>query len=369
MVSLALMLSFVPTSTASSAPLETIGSPGAATAVSALSDARKPAKARSGPVRFGVQFHGMWSFYTDAERRTALDRIKASGASWVRLSVSWAMIQPQAGSYDRAWGVPFVDRVIKMARKRGLKVLVTFWRTPAWANGGQSDVTLPDDVDDFARAAGWAAKRWAGVVNHWEIWNEPNLDSYMAGADATAYTRLLCAAYTEVKANNPKARVVFGGTVYSDDDWISQSYRSGAKGCFDVMAIHPSVAPGDASPLAQGTGEVWDFDNIAAVRRVMVANSDRKAVWATEFGWSSHPNTASTEPWNRGVTEAQQATYAVQALQVLNARFPYVRKAFWYNEVNLNTGSVHHDNFGLLTSSFAPKPVYHALRTFLHAGS
>lgn len=307
----------------------------------------------------------MWASYDDATRRAVLDRIKASGARWVRLDVAWAMIQPREGSYDQAWGVPFVDRVIKMARHRGLKVLVTFWRTPGWANGGKSAVTLPDDPADFAAAAGWAAKRWAGQVNHWEIWNEPNLDAYMAGADVRAYTRLLCKTYPAIKAGNPEARVIFGGTLYSDDEWIAESYRAGAKGCFDAMAIHPYVAPGNASPRAKGTGEVYDFDNIAAVRRVMLKNSDRKPIWATEFGWSSHPNTSRTEPWNLGVTPAQQATYAVQALEVLNKRFPYVRKAFWYNESDLATGSVQHDNFGLLRSDLTPKPVWNALRAYL----
>ena len=50
----------VPISSTASIPLS---------AVSAASGTRKP---RVRPVNFGVQFHGMWSAYDDAERRTVL---------------------------------------------------------------------------------------------------------------------------------------------------------------------------------------------------------------------------------------------------------------------------------------------------------
>jgi len=84
------------------------------------------ARAETPPPAFGVQFHGMWSNYTDVQRGVALDQIKASGASWVRIDVSWAMVQPNSpssanGGYDLNWGVPKVDGVLKMATDRGLK--------------------------------------------------------------------------------------------------------------------------------------------------------------------------------------------------------------------------------------------------------
>jgi len=37
----------------------------------------------------GVQFHGMWSSYTDAQRILVLDKLKAAGIKTVRIDVSW----------------------------------------------------------------------------------------------------------------------------------------------------------------------------------------------------------------------------------------------------------------------------------------
>ena len=59
-----------------------------------------------------VQFHGMWTAYTDDQRMAILNQLQAANIRSVRLDVSWAMLQPtNATSYD-AWGVAFVDRVI-----------------------------------------------------------------------------------------------------------------------------------------------------------------------------------------------------------------------------------------------------------------
>lgn len=320
---------------------------------------------------FGVQFHGMWSSYTDAQRAQVLDQFKAAGASWVRIDVSWAMLQPTSrDSFDLNWGVPFVDRVINMATSRGLKPLITLWMTPAWANGGAGDRTLPTDPNDYARAAAWAAARWAGKVPAWEIWNEPNEPSYMTGTDPVAYTRLLRATYPAVKAANPAAKVVFGGPASNDSAWIAQAYAAGAQGSFDVMATHPYMAIADLPPSVPDDGTPYNFTHLAGVYDLMVRNGDGgKPIWATEFGWSSHPNAGGEANWNRGVTEQQQGDYLVQALDLARRTMPYVTNLFWYTDRNTTGGNVQQNNYGLLNYDLTPKPAYFAVKAYLQAQS
>jgi hypothetical protein len=326
------------------------------------------ASARAARPSVGVQYHGLWDIYTWRERRQVLDNLVALGATWVRLDVGWTNIQPNPGGYDKAYGVPFVDRVIRMARQRGLKVLVTFWRTPAWANGGRGEVAPPDDPATFARAFAWAVRHWRKQVTHWEVWNEPNLDDYFTGEDPATYVPLLCAAYHAAKAANPRARILFGGTVYNDDDWIRRAYDAGAGGCFDIMAVHPYVAPADTSPLAHGGSEIWQFRHVKAVHALMEAHGDgRKPIWATEFGWSTHDNPPGTAAHDLGVTPELQGTYAVQALQLWAKRFPYVKRVFWYNEHDLATGSIQHDHYGLMDAQLVPKPGYYILQRYLRS--
>ena len=124
------------------------------------------------------------------------------------------------------------------------------------------------------------------------------------------------------RSRRTRPTIVFGGVVHNDDTWIRQAYDAGAKGCFDAMATHPYVGPANASPTAGGDKDPWDFEHLDAVHKLMISKGDDKPIWATEFGWSSHPNTGNEASWNLGVTEAQQADYTVSALQLLEDQFP-----------------------------------------------
>ena len=339
--------------------------PGTASAASSAT-AAEPA-----PPAFGVQFHGMWSSYDDTKRALFLDQLKASGATWVRLDVSWAMLQPTGrDSYDLNWGVPFVDRVLKMVTDRGLKPLVTLWLTPAWANGGAGERVLPTDPQDYARAAGWAAQRWAGTVPAWEIWNEPNDNHFLRGADPVAFTRLLQAAYPAIKAGDPTAKVVLGGPNQNDTAWLAKVYAAGAKDSFDVMATHPYMAIADQAPELPDDGTRYRFAHLQSVHRLMTDNGDgHKEIWGTEFGWSSHTNDGTESNWERGVTLEQQGDYLVRALKFAAATMPYVTHLFWYTDRDFAAENAQNSNYGLFDNALRPKPAYHAVKAYLTGSS
>jgi polysaccharide biosynthesis protein PslG len=311
---------------------------------------------------FGSQFHGMWAEYSDAQRAAVLDTLAAHGVEWVRLDVSWAMLQPDGPDRYSSWGVGFVDRVVTMITDRGMKPLVTLWLTPGWANGGRGERVLPDDPRRYADAARWAAARWAGKVQAWEVWNEPNDNHFMVGADAAAYGRLLQTAYPAIKAGNPKALVVFGGPMYNDVAWIGKAYANGARGSFDVMATHPYQGIADKEPEYYD-GTKWTLRHARAVHDLMTAHGDgHKPIWFTEFGWSTHTNRGDEPNWLRGVTRQQQADYLVRTLDLLAQEMPYVTHVFWYNERDRTDSNVQNNNYGLMTRDLTPKPALTALR-------
>ncbi len=316
------------------------------------------------PPELGVQFHGLWSSYSDADRAGVLDRLVDMGAGWVRLDMSWAMIQPTAGRIDPdGWGVRFVDRVVDMAAKRGLKVLATFWLTPDWAGPKAGERSLPADPRDYGRALAWAADRWAGQVQAWEVWNEPNSKDFLAGANAAAYADLLCAAHDAVRpATAGGPQLVFGGTMHNDSEWIDAAYDAGAGACFDVLATHPYQSPSDTGPMS-GSGESqWEFSHLAEVRALMRRHGDTRPVWVTEFGWSSHSDRGGEQPWERGVSRRQQGTFTVAALEALRKQFPFVKKAFLYNDRARTDAGRHMKGYGLMTPRLKPKPVYRAVQ-------
>ncbi len=329
-----------------------------ATSASAATPAGRP--------QVGVQFKGMWSDYTDTQRAAVLDKLAAAGADTVRIDVSWAMLQPTGpDSYD-PWGVGFVDKVVTMANDRGLTPLVTLWMTPAWANSGAGDRALPNNPADYARAASWAAAKWAGKVGAWEVWNEPNSNDFMTGASATAYAKLLEAAYPAFKAGDPNATVVTGGTMYVDTDWIAQMYAAGAGGSFDAIAVHPYMGVADQAPETADDGTQWTLAHVAALHNLMVTHGDgAKSIWLTEMGWSTHATAAGAPNWLRGVSEQVQADYTVRSIAFAASKLPWVSHMFFYTERDQVDSHIQDNNYGLLRRDLSPKPVYSALAAAL----
>jgi hypothetical protein len=339
--------------------------PTLATTDPALTLAQPPA-ATAPALSVGTQFHGLWAEMSDADRERNLDMIAESGAGWVRIDISWSMIQPTGrGVYHTQWGVPFVEKILNMAHERNLKVLGTFWLTPEWASGSTNKRVLPKDPADYAAALKWASNRWQKQVQAWEVWNEPNLSAYLSPPDPVGYTKLLKAAYPAMKAGNPDAQLLAMSTMYVDTDWIGQAYAAGAKGNFDVVSVHPYQGYASAPPADPAEGRIQRMTHTAELISLMQAQGDgHKKIWFTEFGWSAHENTASTDVWMLGVSEATQAQYLKWSLSMIQGRWPQVTHAFWYNSRDTATGKVHADNRGLIRRDFTARPALREITCF-----
>ncbi len=335
-----------------------------------------------------------------------LDKLAAAKVPWIRLDIGWCSLQehsrtdPKTGELLLSrWYVERIDFLVDEARARGMKVLGTLWCTPPWANRNSGANVAPEDVRDYANIAGWAARHWKGRIAAWEIWNEANIwdfwqtppdrphDAAMPPWIVRYYASMLKLAYPKVKAADPHALVVTAGTSYTDSAWIGYLYESLDRSrvedcspepnCFDVLATHPYQAPANLPPEQPedpGAPEhepKWRMSHTPAVRKSMVDAGDaHKPIWFTEFGWSSHPNDASTPGYARGVTLEQQADYLTRAVKYARENFSYVTNMFWYAERNRNKpesspSNIHINNYGLLTYDLAEKPSYAALKSLL----
>ncbi|MDP9342250.1 MAG: cellulase family glycosylhydrolase [Actinomycetota bacterium] len=315
----------------------------------------------------GVNFHGAWSDYTDQQRTDVADKLAAAHVGWVRIDIGWSALEEYCRGCYSQWYVDDVDAAVNAAVAKGLKVLAVLWWTPTWANGGAGLSTPPTNTADYADAAKWAAQHWAGRVSAWEVWNEPN-ESYFWNGTAGQYVGLLKAAYPAFKAGDPKAQVVLGGTAYNDTTWLQSMYKAGGKRYFDVLATHPYQGQADLPPETPDTDgtDIWLMSHVAAVHALMEKMRDgAKPIWFTEFGWSAHPNSGTEQPWNLGVTAAQQADYLTRAIAYVGQNFPYVKNVFWYNDRDTDEGSPQQDNFGLLTHSLDTTTAYTALQGYL----
>jgi hypothetical protein len=322
--------------------------------------AAAPAAAIGAP-RIPVGFQDDPSFRWRDDRITNFNNAATTGATIIRTTAYWSRIAPTrpvnaTDPFDPANNYQFddIDELVRSAAFRGMTVLLTIWGTPGWANGNQGENHAPtrmSDLQDFAHAL---AARYSGrypgfpFVGYYSIWNEPNLEEFLAPtydksgkpASPAIYAKIASAAYAGIKAGNRRAAVAVGET--SPRGRLRPTSASGVQNTiapglfaqlvakaapklkFDAWAHHPY------SGLGQGPNVKVAFPNvnlpqIPTFEKKLQQWFKRKyvSIWVTEYGFETKPG----EP--KGVTYAQQAAYAKQVLNQVG-QSPYIGMFIWF---------------------------------------
>jgi hypothetical protein len=193
------------------------------------------------------------------------------------------------------------------------------------------------DFQNFAKAI---ASRYSGrnagypFVRFFGIWNESNLGLFLTPqfnskgqiVSPAAYAKLAAAGYAGIKAGSSKALVAVGETSSSGRDkkvaGSSDSVRPGTfaqlvakankKLKFDAWAQHPYPVPVNQKPTQKVLWPNVALTSLPQFEKSIDTWFGRKniPVWITEYGNETKPG----EP--KGVTEAQQASYLKQAIDI-----------------------------------------------------
>jgi hypothetical protein len=129
----------------------------------------------------------------------------------------------------------------------------------------------------WKRYVGEVARRYRGKISHYEIMNEPNLIFH----DSSDYLVYLKAAYEEIKAADPAAKVVglcctgdLGGNVQG---FLKDALEQGAAEYCDVISFHPYNAANLSTRLAADR-------QIESLRKLIRRYTDKEIpLWNTEL--------------------------------------------------------------------------------------
>ena len=264
------------------------------------------------------------------------DLMQQANVTWVRQYVYWDQVEAQQGIYDWA----DLDTITEAIRPYAdLRLVLVIMNSPAWArpnSEAENLTTPPDDPATLATFAAALATRYGDLVDHYQVWDEPNLDDTWGKADPRPadYAALLCQAYPAIHGVDGRATVLMGALAPTTEisgqniaDWryLDQLYTLDADQCFDAAAAKPygfNTAPTDRTVR----NEVLNFSRLILVREVMVKHGDgRKALWASQWGWNSLPPNWSGQPsiWGQ-VTQEQQQTYAAEAMARVDREWPWL---------------------------------------------
>lgn len=290
---------------------------------------------------------------SDADLNRDLDAVVRTGAQWVRFDFDWSFIQ---GGGPNSFDWSATDRVVNAVHARNLSVVALPTYTPEWARPrGTSDKQPPSNPQDFANFVAAAARRYAPQgVRVWEIWNEPNVSQFWQHPDPVAYTRLLQASATALRAVAPGMTILTGGVAPASDSRSSVSpvrfvqgiYEAGGRASFDAVAVHPYTFPDDPTTRVSSNAFLQTRD----IHAVMAMHGDgAKLVWATEVGAPTRGDAS--------VGEQTQARWLQEYFTIWNS-WPWTGPMLWYSIRDVSAASEQQDAFGLLRASGAAKPAY-----------
>jgi len=315
----------------------------------------------------------------------ALRMIHDAGFRWIRQEFPWEDIEHSARGdfWDHKWNKSAwdkYDRIVELANQYGVQIVARLDHPPAWtrADGDARGTRCPpDDFEDFGNFAYAVVGRYRGRIQHYQIWNEPNIYPEWGeqAVDAAGYVRLLQIAYRRAKEADPDCVILCAGLAQTvetgpknlnDLVYLQQMYDAAVKGYFDVMGVMAYglwTGPTDqrASP------ELANFSRPQLIRDTMVRNGDAdKPLWATEVGWNAVPlDFAGAAVYGR-VTLQQQARYAVQAYQRAQQEWPWMGVMnYWFfkRATDAETSQAFY-YFRMVDPDFTPLPVYAAIKEY-----
>ncbi|MBA3843395.1 MAG: cellulase family glycosylhydrolase [Actinobacteria bacterium] len=338
-----------------------------------------PVAAVQAATRMPIGFFDDSSFRFSPTRDQNLAAVAATGASVIHTTANWAAIAPTrpanaADGGDPAYKLADLDDLVFNAGLHSLRVMINVTGTPKWANGNKTPNRLPTRLGDFTAFTKMLATRYNGRSGHgsvalWSVWNEPNIELFLAPqysgkkiVGPANYAKLYKAAYAGIKAGNPASQVAIGETSARGRDkplpGVSGSVAPGTfakllaqvKGLkFDAWAHHPYPTSPNLPPLQKVRYPNVTLSTLPTFEKQLNASFHRTVpIWITEYGHETKPG----EP--HGVTTAKQAAYAKQALTVAKSD-PNIQMFIWF-VFRDSTGNPWQS--GLEVASGAHKPAY-----------
>jgi hypothetical protein len=282
-----------------------------------------------------------------ADLRAEVRAMDEAGVTTLRAPFYWHHLQPTG---DQPPNFAETDPVVAATARADIELLPIVVRTPGWAALHPEKENSPPKgtaaYADLLRALigryGPDGSFWKEnpdvpkrPIRAWQIWNEPDHTHYWSDQPyQREYVELGKAARDAIKGADPGAKVVMAG--FADRSWesIASVYDAGAKGVFDVVAIHPY------------TFEVRNVIRIVRLARTALreAGDGERPLWLTEVTWSSGKR-PGVEPYPFETTEPDQAKRLGEALpQLISLRDTLgIDRIFWENWIS--TDSNHRNPF------------------------
>lgn len=289
-------------------------------------------------------------------------KIKETGFNYVRVLINWNRIYV---GENQPFDFSFYDDYFNELTKNGLKPLIYMWGHPtnyeydAFING------FPNFVETVVR-------RYQGICDVWEIYNEPNLNwgygmGYSSTQRAIDFAKLTIDSAKIIRRLVPHAYII-GVALGNSNDYYTekdnsyqwQNYlelvcKEGILDYVDAISVHPyrlnSTPEGyitESHPLAKAIIDKYAHKHIPIV--------------CTEMGYSTAVRTGSGVV---NINQEQQANYLMRSLLIFDLlNYPLFIAFQWM--CGTDTANVEH-GFGMIDSDHQTyRPAQKLIKTFIY---
>lgn len=280
---------------------------------------------------FGMHIHG---------RVDVLHDQAASIQSW-RLHdtfVAWWNLQPE----QHVWRFERLDAIVQAAGTRGISLVLPLGFPPTWAATdpqklgayGAGSSSPPRDTQHWRDYVRTVVRRYAGRVQYYEIWNEPDIPKFFSGShkELADLTNVAC---DEIRKHDPLAMIISPSVNASRVNYLNAYFPMVRRNCIDVVGIHfytnhgPPELIGDLVPRVK-----------AAVSSAGLAD---RPIWNTESGWlisnpkrSASPEEVGFLPGARVLSRGEAINYMIRAHLI--AASAGIQRFYWYAWDNAQMG-------------------------------
>jgi hypothetical protein len=216
------------------------------------------------------------------------------GTKMVRLwdiGTTWRDIKPTAGAWDfSSGGGQRLDMYVDYVRKNEpqASMIYTLGQTPTWASSAPTEMggyglgaaNAPRDMNDWRDYVRTLAKRYAGRIRYWELWNEPDYAGNYVGS-MSSLVEMARIAREELLAADPGNVLV--GPGFSGDqgmNGLDVFLTAGGGQYIDKVGFHWYYSNNPESLVSR-------IDNVRNILKVHGIGD--KPLWNTEAAFICNP--------------------------------------------------------------------------------
>lgn len=283
----------------------------------------------------GLNVH--WTMGSDTTTDVLYNQsLQDSKTSWAREQFSYKLL---TGAGSAAW-LKRYDQMMLNYQAQGIHVVGML------AYGDDSSEFTAPDKAQWEEFVSTVVQRYGNYVDAWEIWNEPDSNTYLQPrANWKTYKPLLKNGSAMIRQYDPSA-IVLNGAIsdITNKRYIKQLYTYGKK-YFDELNVHLYYCDEYRDTNQELVSLQTDWDNL---EKLVKHYRQNEKIWVTELGCSTGL---------AGVNNKFVKKYDKQATKLLLS-YDNLRPILLYTIRDRDLADAYEAKFGLLHLDGSTKPAW-----------